>query len=727
MPDTSNPETRGALPGLSVPAGLSLTSTRRSRYGSSFLCFILLAASGTSLLPAQELLLNSFETEEEMRMVAPRDTRIRLVAEGATHGSRALAIDFNRVAWPALFLRPAVPWDFREWGEMAYDITNPGTSPVRFSVRVDDDYRSDGVGTSRTGAGTIEPGATVTFVFPLNNRDPLSFGMRGLPTWPGARNLGSTGTHILNLSNIAQTQVFLASPAADFTLIVDNVRVRPPFALDGIVDRYGQFAAAAWPGKLEDPDEFSSRRSQEDAFLAMAGQFGGRSLYGGYSAGPTLDATGFFRTARHGGRWWLVDPDGWLFFSTGFNSMAMAQTTFTRGREYLFTWLPEPDDPLARHYGSATAATGPIASGTTFNFNAANLQRKYGSGYAESWRETALRRMLAWGFNTIGNWSDSALHRRGVPYVTTTTLWGSYNTLPNAGQGADRLPDPFDPRFATEVRARLLPVLTPAVNDPWCLGHFVDNELNWGNTSSDRSRYGVALGALAQAPASSPARRALGNLLESKYGAIESLNAAWGTQYPSWNALTAPATFNAASRSDLALLTSAFAREYARIIREEMHRIDPDHLYLGCRFHVMNPDVVTGAAAFTDILSFNVYQQSLVAANYAVVAQLDKPAIIGEFHFGALDRGMFHTGLVAAGSQTERAAAFVRYLRSVADHPNFVGAHWFQYADQSITGRPRDGENYNIGFVTVVDSPYPEMVEAARNFHDELYPRRLQQ
>jgi agarase len=104
---------------------------------------------------------------------------------------------------------------------------------------------------------------------------------------------------------------------------------------------------------------------------------------------------------------------------------------------------------------------------------------------------------------------------------------------------------------------------------------------------------------------------------------------------------------------------------------------------------------------------------------------LDRPAIIGEFHFGALDRGMFHTGLQATGSQAERAAAFARYVQSVADHPNFVGAHWFQYTDQAITGRPRDGENYNIGFVNVVDTPYPEMVNAAREMHEGIYPRRL--
>jgi hypothetical protein len=455
------------------------------------------------------------------------------------------------------------------------------------------------------------------------------------------------------------------------------------------------------------------------------GTFGGRSVYGGFAAGPRLEGTGFFRAAKHEGRWWLVDPDGWLFFSTGFNSVALAQSTFTTRREAMFNWLPEAGDPLARHYGTATAVQGPIASGSTYNFQAANLERKYGASYVEDWRATTLARLPAWGFNTIGNWSDTGLHRRGVAYVTTTTLFGSYNTVPNAGQGTDRLPDPFDPRFATDVHARLLPVLTPAVGDPWCLGHFVDNELNWGGTGTDRARYGVALGALGQSIVTSAARRALGALLATRYGAIGNLNAAWGTQFADWSALTAPATVTAGMRADLAILTTAFAREYFRVIREQMRRIDGDHLYLGCRFHVNNPDVIAGAAEMTDVLSFNSYQPALAPASWAFLGQLDRPAIIGEFHFGALDRGMFHTGLQATGSQAERAAAFARYVQSVADHPNFVGAHWFQYTDQAITGRPRDGENYNIGFVNVVDTPYPEMVNAAREMHEGIYPRRL--
>jgi hypothetical protein len=70
------------------------------------------------------------------------------------------------------------------------------------------------------------------------------------------------------------------------------------------------------------------------------------------------------------------------------------------------------------------------------------------------------------------------------------------------------------------------------------------------------------------------------------------------------------------------------------------------------------------------------------------------------------DRGLFWEGLVGAGRESERGPAYSRYLRTVADNPDFVGAHWFQYIDKPLTGRALDGENAHVGFVTVADLPY---------------------
>jgi agarase len=85
---------------------------------------------------------------------------------------------------------------------------------------------------------------------------------------------------------------------------------------------------------------------------------------------------------------------------------------------------------------------------------------------------------------------------------------------------------------------------------------------------------------------------------------------------------------------------------------------------------------------------------------------------------------MFHPGLVAAASQQERGLYYQEYVRSVIGHPSFVGCHWFQASDQPITGRTRDGENYNIGLADITDTPYPELTQAAREIHSNIYAER---
>ncbi len=48
-----------------------------------------------------------------------------------------------------------------------------------------------------------------------------------------------------------------------------------------------------------------------------------------------------------------------------------------------------------------------------------------------------------------------------------------------------------------------------------------------------------------------------------------------------------------------------------------------------------------------------------------------------------------------------------------------VGTHWFGYTDQSAAGRP--GENYQIGFVDVTDTPYPEITATSRGLAEVMY------
>ncbi|MEM9528805.1 MAG: beta-agarase, partial [Bacteroidota bacterium] len=95
----------------------------------------------------------------------------------------------------------------------------------------------------------------------------------------------------------------------------------------------------------------------------------------------------------------------------------------------------------------------------------------------------------------------------------------------------------------------------------------------------------------------------------------------------------------------------------------------------------------------------------------------------GEFHFGATDRGHVHPGVKLASDQQDRGTKYRDYIQGALRNRQLVGAHWFQYTDQAMTGR-EDGENYNVGLVDIADSPYPELIKAIRETNFAMYTYR---
>jgi hypothetical protein len=143
---------------------------------------------------------------------------------------------------------------------------------------------------------------------------------------------------------------------------------------------------------------------------------------------------------------------------------------------------------------------------------------------------------------------------------------------------------------------------------------------------------------------------------------------------------------------------------------------DPNHLNLGLRFGGSAPAELVSASKVFDIYSLNNYAYAVNQRELDKVRELiDKPVMIGEFHFGTPGRGMT-PGLKQVTSQEERGVAYRYYVENAAADPSIVGAHWFEWVDEPSTGR-FDGENYNIGLVDVTDRPYPDLVSALQETH----------
>jgi hypothetical protein len=694
---------------------------------------------------AKTVTVTSFESPQDLQNLRLTNAKVSLTTEHVTDGKSALKVEFSGAGPTSIgFLSGTHPWDWHEYGGLAFDLTNPTDKEIGFGIQLSE--ASSGAGPNDqvfVGDSIVVPHDTVSYYYPIGPTSALAYGMRsGPPVIPGIDPVNLPAANVwIDARYVRDFKLSFQHPAGARTVIIDNIRLLPPFNYDAIVDAFGQYTRADWPGKLENAQGLLAQKQQEEEEIKAHPSVPDRDEYGGWASGPQVPSTGFFSTVKRDGKWWLVDPEGHLFFSLGIDVINARQDgdafTFVEGRKAMFTWLPASDDPLSKYYGHEDRILyGPIKKGRTYSFYLANLHRKYGPDWLEVWRTFSLDRLRAWGFNTIGNWSDPALYAyKKVPYTATIDIEGNYARVASGLDYWGKMHDPFDPEFAKAVDRSVQEGTQKYRDDPWCIGYFIDNEMSWGGShprrggkASDKERYGLVYGTLSGGQ-DSPAKKAFVEQLKSRYSTVEQLNKAWGTTFASWPALLeqpyhAPSSLVAPMKDDSSKFLTAFADQYFKTVREALRKYDAHHLYLGCRFSRQTPEVLNAAARYADVVSFNIYSSHLDPEEWGFATSLNKPCIIGEFHFGTLDRGMFHPGLVRTPNQQARAAMYKQYIESVEDNPAFVGCHWFQYYDEPLTGRTYDGECDSNGFLSVTDMPYPEMVEAAKAVQSELYARR---
>ena len=175
-----------------------------------------------------------------------------------------------------------------------------------------------------------------------------------------------------------------------------------------------------------------------------------RTRWGGI-IDDAIGATGFFRLEQIDGIWWLIDPDGGRFLSKGVNTVRF-------------------DQDCVQHTDRIPYAEA--------------CQRKYGGQVA--WRAAAARRLLSWGFNSLGSWSDDDVANAGpsplatAPIVDLGAMFISEQTKGFPLLAYDGCPDVFDPKFDVFVRRQAGEHISARCNDPNIIGWFTDNELRWG-------------------------------------------------------------------------------------------------------------------------------------------------------------------------------------------------------------------------------------------------------
>lgn len=680
-----------------------LAAGRRKR-----LAAVLVTVSGFALAETPGITLVDFASPKVVEWASSSGLSASPVLDssGVSVGTE---VAFTREEWRGLALN--VPEqislaDWRGWESVVLEVENreeEKEARVSISFRNDPDTWESGEVAQFYVA--VPPGRRVSWpvrIFHL----PYTMGWE----WPLLSWGGKTGAWgRLDLSAVKQVRI---GCEGNGLLGLYGLRLATPIAATGWVDRYGQRSNLEWPLKVRSDQDLKDADRREGAALGKAKVHRVFDEYHAWKDGPVRKATGFFRVEEVDGRWWLVAPNGRLHFMTGIDCMgAGSHPHVDEVVRAAYSWWPDREGPFAAAYGFWWLGEYHPAGGAPSLYRA-NLIRKRGAGELDRLAlARAIVRVLAWQFSSIGNWSDERLFAlKRLPYVTMGPPTWEVST-PKA---TEKMHDPFDPGFPAEAR-RVARKLAGYRDDPWCIGHFVDNEVDW-DAVPDKVLAG---------PPERAARAHWIAALREKYGTVARLAAAWGISATSFSTLRWSDRRNSAKLSstaweDAAAFRGEFADRWFRAWGEAVREADPNHLVLGSRFSNRPAECVKAAGRHMDVVSFNQYSERPEPEEYDKWYELTgKPFLIGEYGFNSLDDGLLTTAVPVA-NRKERGIGYRYYTEQMAALPYFVGGHYFQWIDEPITGRS-DRETAFNGFLKVTDIPDPHLAGAAKKTNPRLY------
>lgn len=405
---------------------------------------------------------------------------------------------------------------------------------------------------------------------------------------------------------------------------------------------------------------------------------------------PSDAAKQAWKTTERNGVSWLVDPQGRLFYSKGVNSVEGGLPSERSRRGLAYFW---------------------------------------GNFYPclDAWQQSAGTRLLQWGFNTLGGWSDPSPR---LPLALTVNL--------EIGRNA-QLPwfDPFDPTMERRVLLWAEMLTARFRRESRLIGYFTDNELGWWN--SPLFEWFLKMGW------HNHTKRVLWQLLYDQYQGQWDLflrdwvPASWIRGFEDLKKPGAQLKLRPGGRGIRVVDRFLYmcARRYYELTSRAIRRAHPEALVLGDRLPLYyHQDAVLAMRDFVDVVSTNYnvdVPDGWVAPYYfeGLARLSDKPVLVTEWFFAAEENRSGNRNetagseypdpghLMTVKSQLERAAGAAAALAGFAAFPNVVGTHWFQYTDEPQGGRA-DGEDYNMGLVDNSDRPYEELVQTFSRLNPQL-------
>lgn len=412
-------------------------------------------------------------------------------------------------------------------------------------------------------------------------------------------------------------------------------------------------------------------------------------------------ATGFFGVAEVDGRAWFVDPNGRAFYAIGTDHI--------------------------RYGGHWCEKLGYAPYGR-------NMEEKYGS--EEAWAETTAQRLKDWGFNAVTAGHSESMRYRDFAHTEFLSFGSSFAGMDDLCPKVHwtGFPNVFSPKWPRHCERMARQQCAPHADDPWLLGYFLDNELEWyGKNYRDHGLFDEAW----KKPADHTAKQAWLAFLNEKGVAPDDVKTLWGVDVASIDALAD----HVEPQPPLTPRAEEIARDWVRLVAEKyfgecaraIRKYDPNHLILGSRFAGRAPDIWDIAGKHCDVVSFNMYPridvdrgmpQSVIDQIVAWHEQAGRPLMITEWSFPALDTALpsMHGAGMRVDTQEQRTRCFEYFQRAMFSLPFMVGSDFFMFVDEPALGISSTfPEDSNYGLVNEQDEPYELLTQAAARLHPQVY------
>ncbi len=486
-------------------------------------------------------------------------------------------------------------------------------------------------------------------------------------------------------------------PPADSAAASSKIQAIP------LLDKYGQYNLADWPDKIKSDADLVADAQKEADLLKNTKPLpaDGCDMYGGELSAGNFKATGFFRFEKVDGRWWLVSPEGHLFFLKGMDSLNY--TKFGRGTPLknkdgsprdIFSELPDKNE-----FPDAYSRKDSIS------FPAANLKRKYGQEFRKIWADVTMKRLNDWGFNAAGQWWIEPELK--LPYLYDINAYG----YPGIGKD-NPSSDPFDPRF-DEALKNMEKTILSMKDDPYLIGWVFQNENGWGPKTFKE---------LMKTEKEIPAKKAFIDFLLEKIGEAKTAEMLGMSPSEARNKVIANFKIPQNLMDEFTVIASKL---YHEKVQKYFKSIDPNHLVFGDAHCTLQSIYwIEAGAPYCDGILLHDYSLEMNWANRHMdtFKKIGKPLMMTEFSFVCTGKGLRSYGETSTcQTQEERGLAYRHYVENIAANPLFAGFSWFESADQSPGAKTIGGENHNFGFVTQCDQPYYELIEEARKTNARVF------